>query len=520
MRETIPHSAFSRAALAAALAALAAILWLSRSGWLDGRQSQRVTTLAAPPRLVVLFAPCTVNVSYLAPYRDDVFFTPNLRRFAEQALVFERNQAEADQSGTAYAALLTGRQATGHGVFSHPVRLRDDVTTIAEAFADAGWETFFWADHGMASRGLNYAQGVPPEHIFKRPLTGDDVDFRRILEDVARNPSYRALVLTNFTVSHYPYKDRIAELRRAFPEETAQLDRGLSQQTIGRRTWQYQFALELQKNLPGTRKRDGITDEDLDELARVVELLYVSNIAHLDQIFGGVVDAIDDRQLGDRSLVVFTADHGEVLYRDNALFPWSHDFQLAPEVLRTPLLLRGGGASRGRYPNVTRSIDLFPTLAGLTGVPIRDPGITGADLSSAVRGEVDPPELLALSHTPKVRSDIVKRGQEQWALFGSYFPTTSIHEIWVSLRSHDLVAKLRKRPDGEFGAEIFDLSSDPEERRNLYDPSNPQHAQIVERLAAYKAELVAAHDAAEARATTPEVSPDQHEKLRALGYVQ
>ena len=72
--------------------------------------------------------------------------------------------------------------------------------------------------------------------------------------------------------------------------------------------------------------------------------------------------AVDERGLRDESLVVFTADHGELLYRDNALFPWSHDFQLAPEVLRAPLLIRGPGVAPGRAEWVTRSIDLYPTI--------------------------------------------------------------------------------------------------------------------------------------------------------------
>jgi arylsulfatase A-like enzyme len=496
-----------------------AILAIAAVGWV-ATQCSPIGGAPQPPRLVVLFAPCTVNASYLAPYRDDVFYTPHLRRFTEDALTFERNQSESDQSGTSYAALLTGRQATGHEVFSHPVTLREDLTTLSEAFAEAGWDTYFWADHGMASPGLHYTQGVAAAHTFRRPLSGDDPKLQEILDRLARDPGYRAFIVTNFTVTHYPYKNRIAELRSAFPAATAELARGLTDDAIARRTWAYQFSLALQKDLPGVRAREALSDADVAELARVVELLYVSNVAHLDALFGGVIDAVDRRGLGPRSLIAFTADHGEVLYRDNALFPWSHDFQLAPEVLRTPLLIRGGGVPAGRYAGVTRSIDLYPTLAALAGVPVRDPGVTGVDLSRALRREIEPPDLVAFSHTPKVRSDIVKKGQEQWALFASYFPTTSIDEIWVSLRRHDTVAKLRKRPAGTFAVEVFDLASDPEERRDLHAPSNPEHARLAADLARYKAALIAAHDAAEARAATPEVDSSQHEKLRALGYVE
>lgn len=513
-RLVVPPARARRTSLAAALTLGLALGWTAL---------QRLPLLGArpePPRLVVLYAPCTVNASHLAPYRDEVFFTPHLERFARDALVFERNQSESDQSGTSYAALLTGRQAPGHGVFAHPARLRDDVTTITEAFAAAGWDTFFWAGHGMASARLGYTQGTPAQHVAQKALSADDPVFLGILDRLLREPGYRALVVTSFTVTHYPYKDSIAELRADFPAQTAARLRGLGDETIRRRTLQYQFNLALQKDLPGERARHHLADADVAELARVVELLYDSNVARLDAGFGAVVDEIDRRGLGPRSLVAFTADHGEVLYRENALFPWSHDFQLAPEVLRTPLLVRGAGIPPGRYEGVTRSIDLYPTLAALAGVATHDDGVTGVDLSRAVRGEIEPPDLVAFSHTPKVRSDVVKKGQEQWALFASLYPTTGIGEIWVSLRHGDLVAKLRKKPDGTFTTEVFDLARDPEERHDLFTESDPEHARLAERLVRYKRDLVAAHDAAEARAATPAVSAGQIRDLRALGYLE
>ena len=66
---------------------------------------------ATPPpdvRLVLLYAPCTVNASYLGPYDRGLSYTPHLTRFAERSLVFERHQTESGQSGIAYASLFAG----------------------------------------------------------------------------------------------------------------------------------------------------------------------------------------------------------------------------------------------------------------------------------------------------------------------------------------------------------------------------------------------------------------------------
>jgi hypothetical protein len=47
---------------------------------------------APPPRLIVLYATCTVNKDFLAPYGDGVEFTPNLGRFADEAAVFSNHR--------------------------------------------------------------------------------------------------------------------------------------------------------------------------------------------------------------------------------------------------------------------------------------------------------------------------------------------------------------------------------------------------------------------------------------------
>ena len=100
----------------------------------------------------------------------------------------------------------------------------------------------------------------------------------------------------------------------------------------------------------------------------MIELLYKASVYELDALFGGVIEAIEERGLIDASAIAFTSDHGEILYRDNALFQWGHGYQQAPEVIGVPFLLRAPGLPAGRFDHVTRSTDVYPTLAGLAGV--------------------------------------------------------------------------------------------------------------------------------------------------------
>ena len=170
----------------------------------------------AGPRLVVLYAPCTVNRQHLAPYAPDVDYTPHLARFAAQGRVFERHQTEEGMSGPAFAALLTGTQADRHGIFSHPARLADSNQLLTEAFAAAGWETWFFGDHPIAAADLGYAQGVPSHRIKTELLRGDGAGLAHVLERLRQDPQRRALIVAAFTVSHGRLPDRpLARLLRA-----------------------------------------------------------------------------------------------------------------------------------------------------------------------------------------------------------------------------------------------------------------------------------------------------------------
>ena len=112
-----------------------------------------------PPRLVVLYAPCTVNRDYLTPYNETANYTPALARLAREGVVFERHWTESGQSGIAFASIFSGTQAPGHQVYSHPTLIDESVYLVTEAFAAAGYENFFWGGHGLASGKYGYAQG-------------------------------------------------------------------------------------------------------------------------------------------------------------------------------------------------------------------------------------------------------------------------------------------------------------------------------------------------------------------------
>jgi len=475
------------------------------------------------PRLVLLYAPCTVSKQYLSPYAPSVGYTPHLESFAEDSVVFRRHQTEAGQSGIAYASIFSGAGANRHGAFRHPVTLSDDLYLVAEAFADQGYETFFWNGQGMG--GPNYGQGVPAGNLWKRGLVANDARFQAILERLRYDEGYRAFVMTNFSVTHGPYRrDGVGPFRQRHPAEAE----GVPLAELSRLAPLYERNhIALSFNLGDALERLGLSENDRHALASLLELLYKANVERLDAMFGAVVDAVDAKGLRDDSLVVFTGDHGELFYREDELFQWSHAMQIPADVLRVPLLVRSPDPriAPGAYEGVTRSIDVFPTLAGLAGFSLpEDRGIEGVDLSPVLRGEREAPELAALSHTTVLVRSVYKRMQRKkdrhkWSLVERYFPDEEPEHMWVAVREGDRLTRWKKLEGGDWGFEFVDLGPGPAGPWRAIDPEDEAHASSVARLREYKALLVAAYQRMLAgESLLP--AEEEAQALRELGYIE
>jgi len=341
---------------------------------------------------------------------------------------------------------------------------------------------------------------------------------------VRSDPNYRAFIFTNFTVTHAPYRDEFFD---SFLREYGESGQGMGPDERRFVELYRGDHLALSWNLPEAIERLGLDQAGFARFVEVIDALYASNVNHLDRIFGSVVEAIDQRRLADESLVVFTADHGESLYRNNTPFHWSHAMQLASEVIRVPLIIRTPALGPGRYPGVTRSIDLMPTMLSLSGLSTpQGVELPGVDLSGALSGERPAPKLLAFSHSSLLVRSVRKRMYDEkrarnWRELRRFFPNDDADLMWAAVRDEDMLYRLRGRAGESWRIEAFDLSQDPEERRDLFDPSVPEHSEMARQLRSYRRRMIEAYTErpdSGSEALIP-VS-DEVEALRNLGYIE
>lgn len=119
---------------------------------------------------------------------------------------------------------------------------------------------------------------------------------------------------------------------------------------------------------------------------QLVRRAYYATISHVDDQVGRLLRGLAAHAVDQNTVVVFTADHGQNLGEFNM---WSM-MNLLETSLRVPLLIRPAGGRRAdsppRYRHPVELVDLYPTLAALTGLPAppSEWGLEGTDLSAGI----------------------------------------------------------------------------------------------------------------------------------------
>jgi arylsulfatase A-like enzyme len=190
---------------------------------------------------------------------------------------------------------------------------------------------------------------------------------------------------------------------------------------------------------PGSAARLFINDP---EILREVTGHYYGAITLVDKHMGRVLAALDELGLRENTIVVFTADHGNMLGERNRMFKGV----MYESSARVPLLVRAPGrVPAGRVnPALVDNATLMPTLLELAGMPVPS-GIQGKSLVPTLRGEGPGPEA-AYSY---LSDKMVRTGD--WKL---------------------IVPVSRKAPP-----ELYNVTRDPDEQTNLYGKPEAAAAQ-------------------------------------------
>jgi len=97
---------------------------------------------------------------------------------------------------------------------------------------------------------------------------------------------------------------------------------------------------------------------------RAARRAYYAMCSYVDRLFGRLMQALDDMDLTEETIVIFTSDHGDMLGEKGLWYKWT---LLEPSV-RVPFVIAGPGIAAGRRMTTPVShLDLLPTLVDAAG---------------------------------------------------------------------------------------------------------------------------------------------------------
>jgi arylsulfatase A-like enzyme len=188
-----------------------------------------------------------------------------------------------------------------------------------------------------------------------------------------------------------------------------------------------------------------------------LEEKYDYEIAYDDLWIGKILKTLDETKLSGNTAIVVFGDHGEAWGEHKIYF---HGQNLTEEQLRVPLIIAVPGRAPVTSDDESGLIDVGPTLLDLIGVTPQA-NLHGRSLLPIIEGTPLPPR----------------------PIFSELLPSTSTpdHEVAMVDRGKKLVHKVSERR-----FELFDLSTDPKQMKNLAD--DPGHKTMLDEL---KAKLMA-----------------------------
>lgn len=444
-----------------------------------------------PPNIIILLTD-TLRADYLGCYGFDGDVSPNIDRLARESIRFDRCIAPAPWTKPSVASLFTSLHPQTHRVTDHlgmhwktatrkqkASVLADEAVTLAEVLSGVGYDTLGFVGNDFLIRKFGYGQGFtryyeprPHSDVFSAtPLL--ERAWKLLDGGEVKEPFF---MYFHFMDVHGPFQCADDDFRAVAESPSLGEERILTWAERGR------IPKELGAKIPWRGREESLS-------VRNWRSCYAAGVRKFDRRLGPFLDRLRASGVLDRTVVVFTSDHGEELYDHGG---WAHSHTLHNELLNVPLLVRMPGGRRGgaRVDSTVSLIDVMPTLLALAEPALKMDGIAGRDLSAYLRGGDAGPEV---------------------AVFG----TATRHDPGMISMENGRYKLIWNYPNAK--PALYDLRRDPLERHDIAE-RRPRVSRRMSRMVVRHLQRL--EEQGSLRETSTQLSDELIERLRALGYVQ
>ncbi len=488
--------------------------------------------------------------------------SPNLDAFAKSATLYENAIAPAQWTIPSHASMFSGEYPTTHQTVQANGALGNAFPTIAEYLRTHGYQSSGFCNNplvGVLNNGLrrgfdafyNYGGAIPSKpdhngHTSLKILAGIRHGYRNALDRIA-NPIQQAVAASAdvFQVILNPWLvslwTRYANFKGDGPTSIKDTAQFIKQNFSEAQKPQFTFLNLMGTHLPFTppdrfirgfapfvkdepAARDFMNVYNTQALRWLLPLeesysqlesltlsqMYDAEVAYQDHLLHRLFSLLERPDHRENTLVIITADHGEMLGEHQYM---GHGLGLYQELIRVPLLIRFPGQMVGeRVSEVVSTTRLFHTVldaAGIDSAP--STGITPRLSLGNKNGSNGRPRARAFSEAYPP-DNVINIMRKQAPDLIDTFHTQSIQRAAFS-QTHKLI-----RIEGQHNL-LFDLRADAQEMHPA--PADTEQATHLNELLDNFVNAAVARQSTHAVDEVP--SPEDEavlERLRALGYIE
>ena len=323
--------------------------------------------------------------------------TPNIDRIAREGVSFDNHFVSASPCSPSRACLLTGTYTTQNEMYLNcdftngdaQPSLDPSIPTIGHVFAAAGYSTPYRGKWHLTHRkdrnrldpllDYGFTGFKPPDALFGGPPYNgalQDPFYASQTVRWLRNPDNHTRPW--FLVCSLVNPHDICSFPRYYPQwklksiKTESTPPNWNDDLENKPGCQREYS-NLYNKLAGN-----MPDSDPDIWRRYLDY-YVHCCEDVDDNIGRVLDALEKSGRRDRTIVVFTSDHGDMggSHRLRAKGCFAYDEEMrTPLIISAPQLLPSGI----RTGSFASNIDIMPTLMNLAGINTSPVYLPGVDL--------------------------------------------------------------------------------------------------------------------------------------------
>ena len=283
---------------------------------------------ARPKPHIFLFVIDSLRPDYLSPYNPQIRFTPRIAEFAAESIVFANAFTRFGGTGLSVPAMWAGSSIV-HKQYVQPFHPMNALEKLLDA---NGYRKILGLDSIMSQ-------------LLIRSNAIEELDRGRTNMDF--------------------------EICRTLDELDSKLQ-GIGSTPV--------FAYSLPQDIHMSRLPRTV---EHGEEYRSFYAPYATKVHAFDACFGRFIDGLKRRGQFDRSLVVVTADHGEMLGEDGR---FGHSYHLFPQVVQVPLIIHfpASIADAVDADAVSLTTDITPTIYAALGYePVQANDLMGRPLIGA-----------------------------------------------------------------------------------------------------------------------------------------